>query len=407
MCKVHTFGNSTTELESNKAPLLVLQIINTLSTGGAETIVRDYLIRVQGANIESRAICFWRTGSPFEMQLDKAGVQITYLSDSVPEWMKKTGLLVRPLTAIHNFNCLRETVRLWKPDAIHTHLSINHYVLFALGRRKVFGRNGNTLTLLHTVHNEPGRMWKPIDRGLETYIVRRLDFFSAKSLVKRHSMRFIALHEGMKEELNALFHVTNTVVINNGIDLTRFDVKYSRTELRKRYGIPQDAFVVGHVGRFAPQKNHAKILTVFDEICKRKPGAFLLLVGAGPMKEEINRNLESKGLSNRYTILSNRSDIPEIMACMDSFIFPSEYEGLGIVLIEAQVSGVPCVISDKVPSHAIISNIVRVRSLADSDAEWAQDVIDASPERIEYTGLDEWDIRNVVKRLEKLYRGNA
>lgn len=404
--------DSETSKEANETgrvgsdgPIRVLHVIHGFNTGGAETLVRDYLLKMQGPRIESRAVCFLRLGSPYESQLEENGVRVTYMRDSMPAWLNRLGVIGGPIRRVLYCTGLRREVRGWRPDVIHSHLPINRYVSFAVGRRGLVGHSGEPARLLHTVHNEPMALWSPEGCGLRTYIERRLDFRAASRLARRHGMRFIALHEGMKREVDSLFGVHDTAVVNNGIDFERFDARRSRAEVRGELGIPASAFVVGHVGRFAPQKNHAKVVSVFGEIRRRRPEAFLLLVGDGPLKGKVGEDLLRRGLDSHSLILSNRDDVPDLMGAMDSFLFPSVYEGLGIVLIEAQKVGLPCTVSDAVPSTASISNLVDFLSLDADDARWADAALRRPPSEVEYHGLEGWDMRDVVRRLEALYRG--
>jgi glycosyltransferase involved in cell wall biosynthesis len=104
-------------------------------------------------------------------------------------------------------------------------------------------------------------------------------------------------------------------------------------------------------------------------------------------------------------ILSNRSDIPELMRAMDVFVFPSLFEGLGIVLIEAQVSGIRCIVSDTVPKEAFRSDLTVAVSLNQSPSEWCDVILDESIKGECYGDLDEYDMNKEIKRLEKLYEG--
>lgn len=385
--------------------LRVLHVIHGFNTGGAETLVKDYLLLMQGKDITSRAVCFARLGSPFETQLDDAGVRITYLENELPNWLKQSRVFFRLFRRLHFYFGVRHVVREWQPDVIHSHLPVNGYVLFALGRNPRKGHTDRPVALFHTVHNEPRKLWFPNSVGNLFRLERYLDFNAATRLVKRHHMRFIALHDCMRREINELFGVNDTVVVNNGIDLSRFENVRRFVEVRSELGIPADAFVVGHVGRFAEQKNHAKVVSVFHEVYRRRQDAFLLLVGDGPARQDIERDLRNRGVDIRTVILSNRPDVPDLMASMDVFLFPSLYEGLPVTLIEAQVSRLPCVISDAIVQDVIISNAVRIRKLDDEDSAWADALLEPAPERVEYSNLEEWDMRNVVKRLEALYRG--
>ena len=102
-------------------------------------------------------------------------------------------------------------------------------------------------------------------------------------------------------------------------------------------------------------------------------------------------------------ILSQRTDIPNLLNAMDRFVFPSVFEGLGIVLIEAQKAGVPCIASDVVPKAAVVSNLVKQLDLGLLAKDWANEVIDWEVQSVESKGLEEWDMSKVVLRLEEYY----
>jgi glycosyltransferase involved in cell wall biosynthesis len=142
-------------------------------------------------------------------------------------------------------------------------------------------------------------------------------------------------------------------VVHYGIDPTPFEpLPKDRNLLRDRVGLPRDCLLIGHVGRFDVQKNHRFLVEIFGSLAARLPTARLVLVGDGPLRPQIEQLVRAKGLENHVFFLGVRSDVPEIMGCLDVFLFPSQYEGLGIVLIEAQMAGVPCVVSNVIPDEA-------------------------------------------------------
>ena len=201
-----------------------------------------------------------------------------------------------------------------------------------------------------------------------------------------------------------MFDVDNTVVIWNGIDVMRFQNINLTSEMeRKKLGIPRNAFVVGHVGRFADQKNHDFLVDVFIEVAKVRPNAFLLMVGAGD-STRIEEKLRTSGLEKQYMILSQRSDVNEIMRAMDVFVFPSKYEGLPLVLIEAQYSGLRCIASDKITKEAVCTQNVIILPLRNPSI-WAEAILDTSKKGVAYTPRRLFDMNVVIKEIERLYSG--
>ncbi len=187
-----------------------------------------------------------------------------------------------------------------------------------------------------------------------------------------------------------------------------------RRALRSKLGLPLDAILVGHVGRFDRPKNHRFLVEIFCVLARRLPDARLVLVGDGPLRREVERWVAEKGLEERVHFLGVRTDVPEIMGCLDVFLFPSLWEGLGIVLVEAQAAGVSCVVSDVVPDEADLGlGLWYPTSLSAGPETWAERVVEAlgaSPPpwevREQALRTHGYDAREVAKRLENLYVGD-
>src|SRR5690606_15972476 len=129
-----------------------------------------------------------------------------------------------------------------------------------------------------------------------------------------------------------------------GVDLTPFGAAVDGRSLRADLNIPPNAFVIGHVGRFAEQKNHRFLIEIAAEVCHHDRNARFLLVGDGPLRPRIEQQVAQAGLGERVIFAGLRADVPALMTgVMDCFLLPSLFEGLGIVLIEAQAAGLPCI----------------------------------------------------------------
>ncbi len=166
-------------------------------------------------------------------------------------------------------------------------------------------------------------------------------------------------------------------ILYYGLDLTPFQAKVDPAQVRAELGIPADALVIGHIGRFAPQKNHQFLVKIAAEIAQQEPKMRLLLVGTGSLRPEIEDKLAQLGLTDKVIFAGSRSDVPRLMlGAMDVFLFPSLYEGLGLVLIEAQAAGLPCIFSDVVPEEAdVVQPLMKRLSLSQSASEWAEVVL--------------------------------
>ena len=197
-------------------------------------------------------------------------------------------------------------------------------------------------------------------------------------------------------------------VLNNAIDAEAFcyDVE-KRGRIRTQFGL-EDSVVFGPIGRFFEQKNHAFLIDIFCEISKQCENAKLMLVGDGELKEQISQKVLDKGLKDKVIFTGVQEDVVPFYQAMDVFLFPSLYEGLGMVAVEAQATGLPCVISDKVSKKCILTaDLVSVCNLSDDAAIWA----DCALRRIPYDRLDHakiiaakgYDVRQTARWLVDFY----
>jgi len=364
----------------------VLQLIHGFTMGGAETLVKEYSLKLDKNKYDVHVLCFYQYESVYEKILENAGVKITFI-DKYSNYQNANNIRYF-IGYIRRYWYIKNFIRREQPDIIHSHLTVNSYVAFAKPKKGT--------KIIHTVHNEPKRLWR-------NSFFRRIDFYAARKLVKKYKMQFITLHEEMKHEINQMFSVKNAIVLNNGIDFERFENTLTRESVRKREGIPEHAYVVGHIGRFGKQKNHRFLIEIFKKIKERKSNAYLLLIGNGPLEKEIKKQLKELGLEEDYKILSYRNDIPDLLNVMDVFVFPSIFEGLGIVLIEAQKMKRKCVISNAVPDAVLVSNLVKKLDLKSSAEEWADEIINFNVLEVQYRDLEEWDMKCVVRHLEEIY----
>ena len=370
----------------------IMHVIHGLNTGGAETLVKDYALNLDKSKFDIVILCFDHIKeSPYEKLLKDNNIKVIYVCDYMKYYNKKC-LLFKLINHVEKYHLIKKIIHKEKPDVLHTHLPVNSYIKYS--------RPTKGTKIIHTVHNEPKKLWNLNIKS------RKKDFYAARWLVKKYNMSFITLHDEMRKEVNELFNVNNSVVLNNGISINRFNKSIAKEDIRNKLGIPNDCYIIGHVGRFTKQKNHEFIVDVFNEIHKKRKNTFLLLVGSGVEKKNIIDKLHGLKLDSNYMILENRKDIPELLNAMDCFIFPSIFEGLGISFIEAQIARIPCFISNNVPRHAIISNMVVSLPLSLSCEEWSENIINyKKPEQI-IVNDEGWDIANVVDNLEKMYSVN-
>lgn len=198
-------------------------------------------------------------------------------------------------------------------------------------------------------------------------------------------------------------------ILNNAIDIGKFTFdKNTRDSIRNEFNL-DGKFVIGNVGRFTYQKNHEFLIKVFKEIYEKDKDAVLLLIGNGELENEVRQQVKELGLNEATKFLGVRTDVQKLLQAMDIFVLPSRFEGLGIVYIEAQASGMVCFGSDVVvPKEAKVTELMHFVSLEQSPKYWANQILEYkvgykrlnTAERIKYAGFD---IRMEARKLELFY----
>ena len=199
-------------------------------------------------------------------------------------------------------------------------------------------------------------------------------------------------------------------VINNAIRTADYAYRpETRAAMRRELNL-EEALIVGHVGRFTLAKNHGFILDVFKEVLKLEPQAHLLLVGEGNSRADVMEQVRVKGIGEHVLFTGLRDDVPALMQAMDVFLFPSLFEGLGVVAIEAQASGLPVIASSVIPKEAAVTDLFISCALEESVNEWAKVLVDAVShhrdsrrDRSDDVSLAGYDVKQEAGKLIALY----
>lgn len=355
--------------------------------GGAEVLTREYARLVDKQTFEPTIVTMYPFENTANYQCAKAaGLRILPV-------FKRRNIFTRATRVLFGKwyvpMALKKMLAKEQPDAIHFNSGMAHY--FAPIKEQL-----HDINLLYTCHSEVTKHF--FEKEEE----------AVRQLIQEPGLRLIALHADMKKELDRRFEKEDTVVIRNGVNLRNFrEVGISKKDKRLSIGISQDAYVVGHVGRFAEVKNHAFLLQVFEKILEKKPNAHLLLVGGGKLQESIEQIITQHKLDNNVTILSRRTDIAELLHVMDVMVFPSLYEGLSVALVEAQASGLRCVVSDSINPANYLSEITIPVSLNESADTWAEIALDNTIRHEDHGSIEDYDMSREIRRLEGLYQGQA
>jgi glycosyltransferase involved in cell wall biosynthesis len=195
-------------------------------------------------------------------------------------------------------------------------------------------------------------------------------------------------------------------ILYYGLDFTQFKNPSHSDAVRKQFDIPGSRKVIGHVGRFAPVKNHALMVDMFERLIAEGHDAHLLLVGDGPLLPRIQTTIVSRGLGARCTFAGLQTHVEPFFSTMDVFVLPSLYEGLGIVALEAQAAGVPVIASTSVPDeiNVVPRLVTRVPTTA-TPAEWAAAVAETLNRDLVRTGDEMLAFENSRFSLENCIRG--
>jgi glycosyltransferase involved in cell wall biosynthesis len=215
--------------------------------------------------------------------------------------------------------------------------------------------------------------------GRKSDPLRRVYYSGLRTMLLRSMTHGIGVSEGAALDMFGPTFASKPgiQVLPCGIDYGPFEKLPNAADVRQALSIPLDAKVVGHVGRFDPQKNHRFLVEAFAAAARRDAKLHLLLVGGGALQEVTRAQVAHEGLSDRVTFAGIQSDIPRILTAMDAFVFPSTYEGLGLVIIEAEAAGLPVVVSDCIPTDALLpSHWIRRLPLGPPES-WTESILEA------------------------------
>lgn len=354
----------------------ILHVVTYMGYGGLETMLMNYY-----RHIDRRKVQFdFLVHRDFEAEYDS---EIKALGGRIYRLPKLNPFSPKYLSALNNFFKEHKEYSI-----VHSHLDCMSAIPL-----KYAARHGVKTRISHAHSSNQTRDKK--------YFLKLI----FKKFIPFYATHLFACAE---DAGRWMFGKKKFIVINNAIDTEKYIFDPLKSEkTRKELHIPHDAFVLGHVGRFDPPKNHTFILSVFSSLIKKLPNSYLLLVGKGALEEDIKKTATSLKIAERVIFAGSRDDVPIILSAMDAFIFPSLYEGFGIAVIEAQAAALPCFISEGVPSECDLTGLVKQLNLSDGEEKWSSAVIPKS----EYSRGDMsavikaagFDIRSNTEFLQKFY----
>lgn len=363
-------------------PIRILQVIGIMNRGGAEAIIMNLYRKIDRSKVQFDFVENSFERAAFDDEIEYLGGRIY----RCPHFNGKNYFLYKK----------------WWKSFFKEHIGEYHIIHGHLGSTAAIylkiAKNNGLFTIAHS-HSSGN------DHSIGHYLYQILsyktryiaDYFFACSKVA-----------GKDRYGEKVVTSSNFSVLNNAIDTNAFSFnEQTRNRIRKDMTL-EDDIVIGHVGRLIPVKNHRFLLQVFKHISLEIENVKMLCVGDGELKSELQLQAIELGIADKVIFTGLRTDVNDLIQAMDFFVFPSLYEGLPVSLVEIQVSGLPCVISDKVPDESILTdNLVTIVSLEESAEEWAQRIISRLGEK-RYSRKDEiiakgYDISTTSRQLMDFY----
>lgn len=363
-----------------RQPIRVLNMFTIMDRGGAETMVMNYYRHIDRTKVQFDFLVHREQRGAYDDEIERMGGRIYRMCPVYPQNFSRYKRDLRTFFRAHP-----------EYKIIHSHMSELGYFAFREAERQ-----GVPVRICHA-HNAP--------HGFDAKMIIRTYF--KKQMMPYLTHLFMCGEESGKW-LYGEKNKSRFIMLNNAIDAAVYSFDASkREETRRQLGLT-DELVIGHVGRFNPQKNHPFLLDVFAALLKKEPDAVLLLVGGGEGMPKIQAKAQELGIAERVRFLGVRSDVADLMQAMDVFVFPSLYEGLPVTMVEAQASGLPCIISDKVPPECILTEgLVNIMPLSASPEAWAEKILTmrAVPrtDRHEEIAAHGFDISTEAVKLQEFY----
>ena len=338
-------------MKSNQ-PIRVLQVLSGfVNTSGVASVLMNYYRKLDKSKVQFDFLYFNKADASLIDEVENMGGNVFY----VP----------KPALSISSFRGWKKFFSVYgtKYDIVHNNQ------IFLNGFLAYFVRK---YTHAKLVMHEHASQWgnRPI-AIFRNYLLTISSFQFADAYFacsqKAYDFAF--------DRSENLFKSKESYIMNNAIDLQSFDYAPAiRQEMRFRWGIPSECFVIGHVGRFELEKNHYFLLKIFKDVLLLHPQTILLLVGDGSLKKQIIEDSKQMGINNKIIFAGKHQDIYKYYQMMDVFVLPSKFEGLGMVCVEAEAAGLPVFCSTEVPKLVNIVNCNYLR-LNDSPKIWAKAIL--------------------------------
>ena len=362
-------------------PVRVLHVFNFFDQGGIENFVMNVYRNIDTSKIQFDFAFPKNINGCFDDEAKALGANIYFFdSDKKSFW-----------NYYKNLSCI---IKAYGPyAAVHSHIYFfSGYIMF------IAKLCGVKTRISHSHETQKGR---------KQTLIRRIYENAMRLMIKKNATDWLCCSNQAGEYVFG--KDIPYQVLYNGIDLNRFVYRPdNRERIRKELAIEGNKVIL-NVGRFADQKNHQFTLKIFKELTDRSDDYRLILIGGGPLEKMIREKCKEYGFYEKCVFLHNIQNTEDYYCAADVFILPSLYEGLGIVLVEAQATGLPTIISDKVTKEVGMTDLAHYLSIENSEKEWADIIEQQVSKRFERTEYNckivgsEFDITKTVRSLTKIY----
>lgn len=322
-------------------PIRILQISYGMDRGGAETLIMNIYRNIDRTKVQFDFLLHNPERTAYEDEIESLGGRIYH----IPRFLGYNKLSYDKELKVFLDAHPEFTI-------IHDHLMDSAEETFKIAKK--LGR----ITVAHSHAVEE--------------VKTPLDY--ARFLFRRNLYKYADVRLACSKEAGLWLYRNKKdfIIINNGIDTEKYRFSEElRREKRNELGITPETILVSNVGRLVEGKNHRRLIDIFALFHQANEDSKLMITGAGELEDVLKKKVKDKGLENNITFTGERSDIPALLAASDIFLFPSLSEGLGIVLVEAQAEGLPCVLSSNIPEEVdLIPSLVNRVSLDEDDGAW-------------------------------------
>lgn len=351
--------------------------------GGIEEIISNIISK---SNNSFKIIVSQKETEKYDKILKEHNVKLIIMHDKIKNPI---------IRMIYNFKIFKKIIGKYNESIIH----INIYNSLGLKYARIASKMKCSKILIHAHNNG-------IDKNNDRFYVKRISNMLARKIYTSEKYSYISCSDEAAKFCFDTKKIKKYTVVKNGIysDKFIFDMDI-RKMMREKMSLNDDTIVFGHVGRFVYQKNHEFLIDAFEKYTNFNKNTFLILIGDGPNKADIEKRVIAKNLNDKVLFLGNVDNVNDYMQAFDCFLFPSQYEGLGIVAIEAQAAGLQCIVSDTIPKMVKITSDLEFVKLNLNDWYKAlkQIKIKKRENAQKYIVSSKFDITNTVEQIDKIY----